>query len=69
MVRAHAGEPIAGLAGYRLVEEGRSPAVTGHYDAATLEVRPGHWLVRDDDGIRVVPAYELFSRYRTQPVE
>ena len=39
------------------------------HKTATLEVRPGHWLVRDDDGIRVVPAYELFSRYRTQPVE
>ena len=43
--------------------------MNGHHAAATLEVRPGTWVVRDDEGVRVVPAYAFFSRYRRQPVE
>ena len=59
----------AWLSGYRITKEGRVLVDTGHHEDATLEVRPGNWLVRDDEGVRAVPADEFLSRYRAQPVE
>ena len=65
----NADEVGAWLVGYRAAKGNGSLAATGHHEAAALEVRPGTGMVRDDEGVRVVPAYEFFSRYRSQPVE
>lgn len=64
----NAAEIRAWLIGYRVAEDGWPLVVTGRA-GETLEAWAGDWLVRDDDGVRVVRAYAFYSRYQAQPVE
>jgi hypothetical protein len=65
----NAGEVRAWLVGYRVTDRGEALVVTRDPGDAGLEVRPEDWLERDDEGVRVVPAWEFFGRFRARPVE
>jgi hypothetical protein len=66
---ANADEVRAWLVGYRVTDRGEALVVTRDQEDAGLEVRPGDWLVRDDERVALMRAYEFFGRYRAQPVE